>query len=91
MTLEVDIAKRLGPFTYAAKFNASHEIVVLFGHSGAGKSLTLQFVAGLMKPDRGRISIDGVDVFDGARRLDVPAQRRGVGYVVQQLALFPHL
>ena len=91
MTLEVDITKRLGPFTYAAKFNASHEIVVLFGHSGAGKSLTLQFVAGLMKPDRGRISIDGVDVFDGARRLDVPAQRRGVGYVVQQLALFPHL
>jgi len=91
VTLELDLRKHLGTFTYTAALQARHEIVVLFGHSGAGKSLTLQFVAGLMRPDSGRIAIDGVEVFDSGRRLNVPPQLRGVGYVVQDLALFPHL
>lgn len=91
MTLDLDISRRLGAFHYQAALQARHEIVVLFGHSGAGKSLTLQFVAGLMRPDGGRITIDGVDVYDAARGLNVPPQLRGVGYVVQDLALFPHL
>ncbi len=91
MTLELDIRRRLGAFHYQATIQARHEIVVLFGHSGAGKSLTLQFAAGLMRPDSGRIAIDGVEVFDSARGVNVPPQLRGVGYVVQDLALFPHL
>lgn len=91
MTLELDLWKQLGAFTYEATLQARHEIVVLFGHSGAGKSLTLQFVAGLMRPDSGRIAIDGVEVFDSTKGMNVPPQLRGVGYVVQDLALFPHL
>ena len=91
MTLELEISRQLGHFHYSAALQARHEIVVLFGHSGAGKSLTLQFVAGLMRPDAGRIAIDGVEVYEAARGVNVPPQLRGVGYVVQDLALFPHL
>ena len=91
VTLQLDISARLGDFHYEAAIDAAHEVVVLFGHSGAGKSLTLQFAAGLMRPDSGHITINGVPVFDAPRRLDLPPQQRGVGYVVQDLALFPHL
>lgn len=91
MTVELSIRKQLGAFHYEAALHARNEIVVLFGHSGAGKSLTLQFIAGLMKPDAGRIAIDGVEVFNDARRVNVPPQLRGTGYVVQDLALFPHM
>jgi molybdate transport system ATP-binding protein len=65
--------------------------VVLFGHSGSGKSLTLRAIAGLLRPDRGCIAVDGRVVFDAGRGIDVPPQRRGVGMVVQSYALFPHL
>ena len=64
---------------------------MLLGPSGSGKSLTLRAIAGLLKPDRGRIEVpDGV-VFDSAQRVNLPPQARNVGYVVQNLALFPHL
>ena len=63
----------------------------MFGHSGAGKSLTLQFIAGLLKPETGRIVVDGCAVFDSARGINLRPQERGVGYVVQDLALFPHM
>jgi molybdate transport system ATP-binding protein len=91
VSLELEAEVRLGSFDYHATFAVQDEIVVLFGHSGAGKSLTLQLVAGLLRPDRGRIRIDGETVFDSAAGVDVPAYRRLVGYVVQNLALFPHL
>ena len=67
------------------------EVIVLFGHSGSGKSLTLRAIAGLLRPDAGRIVIGGAPVLDTARGIDVPPQRRGVGMVVQSYALFPHL
>ncbi len=91
MTLEFDAARALGPFSYEASLRASRETLVLFGHSGAGKSLTLQFVAGLLRPGAGRIVIDGKVVFDAASGVDLPPQARGVGYVVQDLALFRHM
>lgn len=91
MTLEFDVTSQLGSFSYQAAFNADREIVVLFGHSGAGKSLTLQFVAGLLRPSTGRIAIDGACVFDSSRSLNVAPQHRRAGYVVQELALFEHM
>jgi len=91
MTLEFEASRQLGDFTYKASFDANEEIVVLFGHSGAGKSLTLQFIAGVLRPDSGRIRIAGASVFDSVHGINVRPQERGVGYVVQDLALFPHM
>ncbi|MCC6382245.1 MAG: ABC transporter ATP-binding protein [Dehalococcoidia bacterium] len=91
MTLALDVAARLGGFRYEAVFEAADEIVVLFGHSGAGKSLTLQFAAGLLRPERVRIVVGGRTVFDSRAGLNLPPQQRGVGYVVQELSLFEHM
>ncbi len=65
--------------------------LVLFGASGAGKSLTLMAIAGLARPDRGRVRIDGDALFDGEAGVFVPSRDRGLGYVFQDYALFPHL
>ena len=68
------------------------ELVALFGPSGAGKSMTLQMIAGLLRPDAGRISIGNQLVFDQTTvGLDLPPQQRQVGYVMQDYTLFPHL
>lgn len=91
MSVTFEAERALGPFTYDAGLAAENELVVLFGHSGAGKSLTLQFISGLMRPDRGRITIAGETVFDSAAGVNLPPQRRRTGYVVQELALFDHL
>jgi len=91
MSVEFAAELRLGGFEYRAALQASNEIVVLFGHSGAGKSVTLQVVAGLLRPDSGRIVIDGTPVFDSFLGINRPPQERGVGLVVQDLALFPHM
>ncbi|HEX5370644.1 MAG TPA: ABC transporter ATP-binding protein [Dehalococcoidia bacterium] len=89
--LSVSFEKRVGSFHLRPAFDADEEMVVLLGPSGSGKSLTLRAIAGLLTPDRGRIEVpDGV-VFDSDQRVNVPPQRRNVGYVVQNLALFPHL
>ena len=91
MSVAVDIRRRLGTFALDVAFEADHETVVLFGHSGSGKSVTLAAVAGLLRPDAGTIHIGGRTVFDAARGVHLPPQQRNVGYVVQHLALFPHL
>lgn len=91
MSVRFSGTRRLGAFTYAAEIDANREIIVLFGHSGAGKSITLQMIAGLLRPDSGRIEIDGELVFDSSTGLNLPPQARGVGYVVQDLALFKHM
>ncbi len=89
--LSVDFEKRVGNFHLRPRFDADEEMVVLLGPSGSGKSLTLRAIAGLLKPDRGRIEVpDGV-VFDADNGINLPPQARNVGYVVQDLALFPHL
>jgi molybdate transport system ATP-binding protein len=90
--LTIDIDRRVGSFHLQPQFDAANELVVLFGPSGCGKSLTLQAVAGLLRPDNGRIELPGgVVAFDSAAKIDLPPQRRSVGYVVQELALFPHM
>ncbi len=88
--LEVEIRKALGGFTLDVAFAAEPEIVVLFGPSGAGKSLTLAAIAGIVRPDAGRIALEGQVLFQ-AGSVDLAPQRRSVGYVPQHAALFPHL
>ena len=91
MSLEFAASTKVGTFAFDAELTVRNEIVVLFGHSGAGKSLTLRMVAGLLRPQAGRIVIDGTTVFDSASKVDVTPQFRRTGYVVQDLALFPHM
>ncbi|WP_417667934.1 molybdenum ABC transporter ATP-binding protein [Roseibium sp.] len=89
--LEVDIKGRAGAFEIEASFTASGGVTSLFGQSGAGKSTITNMVAGLMKPDEGRIVVDGEVLFDRAKGIDVPARRRRIGHVFQDARLFPHL
>ena len=91
MTVEVAIAGLLGTFEYDVNLEAGGELLVLYGHSGAGKTLTLRAIAGLGGPDRGRIAIDDRPVFESAAGVDLPPQERRTGYVVQDPTLFPHL
>ena len=88
--LEVRIAKRLPGFTLDVDWSADGGVAALFGPSGAGKTLTLACMAGLLRPDAGRIVVDGRVLFDAAAGVDVPPQARRVGYVFQGYALFPH-
>jgi molybdate transport system ATP-binding protein len=89
--LSVDFEKRLGDFHLRPRFAASDELVVLLGPSGSGKSLTLRAIAGLLRPDKGRIELPQGVVFDSAIGVKAPPPARNAGYVVQNLALFPHL
>lgn len=91
MSLEVDIEKKLDGFTLRACFTADGGVTGLLGASGSGKSLTLKCIAGIEKPDRGRIVLDGVTLYDSARRIDLPPQKRRVGYLFQNYALYPHM
>ncbi|MDR3640980.1 MAG: ATP-binding cassette domain-containing protein [Humidesulfovibrio sp.] len=95
MTLEIDITKTLRSsarsFKLAARFSSGKRSTVLFGPSGSGKTVTLRALAGLMQPDAGRIVLDGEVLFDAAKAVNLHARERGVGYVFQDYALFPHL
>ena len=78
-------------FTLDLEFSATHGITVLFGPSGAGKTLVLDAVAGFVRPDEGRILLDNDILYDGATEVFLPPQRRNCGYVFQNYALFPHM
>ena len=77
-------------FTLRPDFEAGAELIVIFGPSGAGKSLTLRSLAGLVKPLKGKIRLGKNVIFDSEKEIDLPPQRRNVGYVPQNYALFPH-
>lgn len=90
--LAVAATKRRGDFLLDATFDLpTPGVMVLFGRSGCGKSTLVNIIAGLLQPDTARIALDGVVWRDTRRRIDVPAERRGVGYVFQDARLFPHL
>lgn len=91
MSLSVDIRKRLGDFSLDVSFKAENpaETLALLGASGCGKSMALKCVAGVERPDEGRIVLNGRVLYDSAARVNVPAQRRRVGYLFQSYALFP--
>jgi molybdate transport system ATP-binding protein len=92
MTLAVAVTKRLGPaFTLDVDLSAPPGITMLFGASGSGKTTLLRSVAGLTRPDRGRIAVADRVLFDSNTGVDLAVQDRHVGYVFQQAALFPHM
>ena len=91
--IEIDIRlARPGGFALQADFTVPNAgVTALFGRSGAGKTTIIQAVAGVVRPDEGRIAVDGETFFDAARGIDVPIEARRVGYVFQDARLFPHL
>jgi molybdate transport system ATP-binding protein len=89
--LTIDFHRRLGNFTLDISLNVGRELAVLFGRSGAGKSVTLRAVAGLMTPDNGHIALNGRALFDSNAHINLPPQARRIGYVPQSYALFPHM
>jgi molybdate transport system ATP-binding protein len=89
--LRVDVSKQLGEFAIEASFASEGRVTGLFGTSGAGKTSLINMIAGLMRPDRGIIAIDGETMDDTAAHRHVPVHRRRIGYVFQDVRLFPHL
>jgi molybdate transport system ATP-binding protein len=90
MSFDVDVARTLGKAHIAASFASEGGLTVLTGVSGAGKTSILNMIAGLVKPDRGHVRVNGITLFDAASRIDVPVHRRRLGYVFQDGRLFPH-
>src|SRR5450631_2091417 len=89
--IEIDVALKVGTFNLDVAFQNDGGITALFGHSGSGKSLTLNLIAGLMRPDRGTITLDGRILADMERGVFVAPHRRRIGVVFQDSHLFPHL
>ena len=91
MPLTVDIEKKLGDFHLRVRFETEGGVLALLGASGCGKSMTLKCIAGIERPDRGRIALNGRTLYDSERRVCLPPQQRRVGYLFQQYALFPNM
>jgi molybdate transport system ATP-binding protein len=87
----LDVELRQGTFTLDVHVELDQPITALFGPSGAGKTTILDAIAGLRTPSAGSIVINREVLFDAARRIDVPTHRRHIGYVAQEVALFPHM
>ncbi len=85
------LEKQIKGFSLDVSIRSPAGITVLFGPSGSGKSMTLQLLAGLLAPDRGRVVLDGEILYDSEERVTVPPQKRSFGYVFQDAALFPHM
>jgi molybdate transport system ATP-binding protein len=90
--LSLEVSKRLGNFLVEASFNVEPaKVTALFGPSGAGKTSLVNMAAGLLTPDQGKISLDGTVIFDSQKKINLPPERRRLGYVFQDALLFPHL
>lgn len=91
MSIFVDIEKTIGAFSLNVQFEAGDETLALLGASGCGKSMTLKCIAGIETPDKGRIVVDGVTLFDSEKKINLPPQERHVGLMFQNYALFPNM
>ena len=91
MALQVKITKKLANFTLDVDFSVEQEIFALLGASGCGKSMTLKCIAGIEQPDEGVIVLNGRTIFDSARKINLPPQKRQIGYMFQDYALFPNM
>lgn len=89
--LLVDVLLQRGAFTRRVQLREHAQVVALTGHSGAGKTSILNAIAGLLRPQSGRIEVDGHVLFDSVAGIDMPAHLRDIGYVFQDARLFPHL
>ena len=89
--LSVHVEKNLGEFSVDAGFDSEGGVTALFGPSGAGKTSIINMIAGLMQPDRGRIALDDVVLFDEAAGIDMKVAQRRIGTVFQEGRLFPHM
>jgi molybdate transport system ATP-binding protein len=91
LMLRLDVYLQRGAFKRRVQIDDATRVIALTGHSGAGKTSVLNAVAGLLRPQFGRIAVDERCLFDGERGIDVPPHLREVGYVFQDARLFPHL
>lgn len=91
MTIAVDIAHRQGTFELEASFASSGRLTALFGPSGSGKSSLISVIAGLTRPDRGRVEVDGRVLIDTKAGIFIPMHKRRIGMVFQEALLFPHM
>ena len=89
--LEVQIYKKLAEFDLDVSFQVEDHILGLMGASGSGKSMTLKCIAGIETPDEGRIVLNDRVLFDSEKKINVPIQKRNVGYMFQSYALFPNM
>lgn len=91
MSLIVDIEKDFGSFSLKVNINQESGVLGFLGESGCGKSMTLKCIAGIVKPDKGKIILNGRVFFDSQKKINIPPQERKVGYLFQNYALFPHM
>ena len=91
MSLYLDVHKKFSGFNLDVSLDVGDETLAVLGASGSGKSLTLACIAGIVKPDSGRIIIDGVTVFDSDKGINIPPQKRKTGLMFQDYALFPNM
>lgn len=91
MSLEVSAGTHLGEFALDADFKSESRVTAIFGPSGSGKTSVLNVIAGLLRPERGRVAVDGTVLLDTGAGVFVPPHRRRIGYVFQDDRLFPHL
>ena len=89
--LDVDFTKKLGEFELRVKFSLTNEKLAILGASGCGKSMTLKCIAGIETPDSGRIVLNDRVLYDSSKKINLPPQKRRVGYLFQNYALFPNM
>jgi molybdate transport system ATP-binding protein len=91
MTLKVEARTQLGAFSLDAEFTTAGGVTAIFGRSGSGKTTLINIIAGLVRPEYGRVVLDKEVLLDTNRGTDMPTYRRRIGYVFQEGRLFPHL
>ena len=91
MSLEVAIKKKLGAFSLNIAFSTDVEVFALLGASGCGKSMMLKCIAGIETPDEGKIVLNGKVLYDSKNKINLPPQKRNVGYMFQDYALFQNM
>src|SRR3990172_7689300 len=89
--LQLSLKKKLEGFSIDVDLELDEELLVLFGPSGAGKTLILKMISGIIRPDEGSVSIGTEGLFDSASGIDLPMRKRRIGYLFQDYALFPHM